>query len=409
MAQNQDPNADDAQAGPAGPQANVPVPPPQVIARPGNQVLINQLLEGLAVSLSGRRTIRTCLVGERVRRRGDRRWYCVLQARSRYLQNGRMGSGLLKNLQHDTYLAAEWLVTLLPNSIRINATQAEIQDGQLNVTDAVWLAHIKQIVTHLSGAEGARNNLGEPVAVNAADLEQCYAGLEFYTEAQNRSWERAVPAAIALVVTTLSKQGNVSPSWISRRVDEMSSEANVAYNWTREEVHTLWLHFCSQIQLDEVGWELLFDSLDATIPPSFNRLRLVCQQAKYSGMTAYKIISQMRASHTRFPWVKFEQMVGEVDRWNTFEQQCADHPYLMFTRGGAQRENIQISRVPGLLHLSISLARINNPNSSLANYRGLDNIEVPKRRKIETWVDAYVTQIDKAEVDFPGLIEIDED
>ena len=405
-------NPNNAQGGPADqapPQAAPAPAPPVEIQPPNNQALINQMLEGIGVILSGRRTIRTCLVGERVGDRGRRRWYCILQARARFLQNGRMGSGLMKNLQHDTYLAAEWLVAVLPNTIRINAIPTEILPGQLHVTDVVWLDHIKQILTYLCGDQGARNAEGAEVPVTDANLEQCYCGLEAYTEAQNRLWDRAMPAVLALIITTLSKQGNASPAWISRRVEEMSAEASVAYNWTREEIRTLWLHFCSQINIEEAEWEQLFAHLENQIPPTFTRMKLVCQQAKYAGMTAYKIVSQMKNNHTRFPWAAFETMVGEATNWTEFDEQCTDHPYLMFTKGGPRRENIQISKIPGLLYLSICLAKVNNPNSSLANYRGLDNIDVPKRRKIEMWVEKYVTQIDAAELEFPGLVDIGED
>lgn len=89
--------ADNAQADPVVQQPDVP----------GNRELVAGLLRNLHINLSGRRTIRACLVGERVGDPGSRRWYSILQCRYRFLSNGRMAGGLLKGLQQDTYLAAE--------------------------------------------------------------------------------------------------------------------------------------------------------------------------------------------------------------------------------------------------------------------------------------------------------------
>ena len=216
-----------------------------------------------------------------------------------------------------------------------------------------------------------------------------------------------MPSAIALAITSISKQGNVSPSWAGQRVEEMGLQASCTFTWTREEVFMFWHHFGSQIRLTEEEWELFFETSSESIPVLQNRLKLVCDQAKFAGMTTYNIISNVRRTHDRFPWPQFERLVGEQGRWPLFEDYCREHPYLMFTREGATRTETEISQVPGLLYLCIQLIKVNNPTSSLSNYRGLENVEIPKKRTIEHWVQEYVLAIDASETQFPGIQDVD--
>ena len=80
----------------------------------------------------------------------------------------------MKGIQKDTYIAAEWLISVLPNNLKTCAALGNGDEGKLVVDDPTLLIHLKEILIHQCGPNTARgNNADAAVAGPWSQGAQC--------------------------------------------------------------------------------------------------------------------------------------------------------------------------------------------------------------------------------------------